>query len=299
MIHLSETGRIADGFYCLGHPMVPSFVLDGDNPVMFEAGVCAFGTYYMKEIERHLGERRPGYLFITHMHYDHCGAAGYMKSAIPGLRIGASEEAVTIIEKPSAVDLIARLNGAGGNGCPFQPFTVDRILKDGEVVPVAPGRSVQVIKSPGHTRDMLSYFVPELGIMIPSEAVGVPGMDEYVFSEFLTDYDVYLDSLMRLSAYPIEILILAHGVYLTGEDVKGYLARSVECSERFRERLEILIGRYGDDLDAVASVVKKEEYDPLGEPKQPEDAYMLNLIAKIKAVGRRMKEKSSLPEAVP
>ncbi len=114
MIHLSETGRIADGFYCLGHPMVPAFVLDGDNPVMFEAGVCAFGSYYMKEIERHLGERRPGDLFITHMHYDHCGAAGYMKKAIPGLRIGASEEAAKIIEKPSAVDLIARLNGAGG-----------------------------------------------------------------------------------------------------------------------------------------------------------------------------------------
>ncbi len=57
---------------------------------MFEAGIYLFGKHYHDQIVRIMGERRPEFLFLTHVHFDHCGAAGYLKRMIPGLAIGAS-----------------------------------------------------------------------------------------------------------------------------------------------------------------------------------------------------------------
>ncbi|TAL31120.1 MAG: MBL fold metallo-hydrolase [Spirochaetes bacterium] len=287
----SNPSRITDSLYCLGPAPVPSFLLDGEMPALFEAGIYAFGPSYANEARVILDGRRPAYLFLTHMHFDHCGSAGYLKREFPGLAVCGSEEGARIVEKPSAIALITRLNDFGQPGeVKFEPFTVDRVLSDGEEIRVSADRTVRVIKTPGHTRDMLSYYIPEIKALIPSETVGVPGRGDYIFSEFLIDFDTYLRSIERLRGLDVEILILAHGSYYTGEDARAYIPRAIAHTQRFRERIEFLVGEHGGDTAAIAAVIKGEEYDPLTGDKQPERAYMINLDAKIKAVVRRMND---------
>ena len=161
----------------------------------------------------------------------------------------------------------------------FEPFSIDRILNDGDVIQVAKNLSIKVIKTPGHTRDMLSFYIPEQKILIPSESVGVSGLGEYIFSEFLTDYHVYLNSLKKLTGYDVEILVLAHGLYYTGSDAKSYMTRAIEYTQRFREKIEKLLKEHGDDYARIASIIKKKEYDPIVGDKQPEEAYLINLHA--------------------
>ena len=48
---------------------------------------------------------------------------------------------------------------------PFEPFGVDLILGDGQTVELG-DKTVQVLASPGHTRDMLSYYIPERKIAL-------------------------------------------------------------------------------------------------------------------------------------
>jgi glyoxylase-like metal-dependent hydrolase (beta-lactamase superfamily II) len=289
MIYDSKLASITDNFYCLGPVTVPSFILDGDHPIMFDAGIYIFGEYYFKEILRLMGDRRPEYLFLTHVHFDHCGAAGFLKRVMPRMKIGASHEAREIIKKPSAVGLIKKLNTmAQDDKVYFENFPIDCVFDDGDVIEVAKDLSVRVIKTPGHTRDMLSFYIPEQKILIPSESIGVPGMGEYIFSEFLTDYHVYLDSLKKLAEYDVEILVLAHGAYYTGEDAKSYIPRAIEHTKSFRKKIEKLLKKYDDDFETIVSIIKKEEYDPIIGDKQPQEAYLLNLHAKIKAIKKIM-----------
>lgn len=285
MIYESKPASITDRFYCLGPASVPSFFLDGDHPIIFDAGLYIFGEYYFKEILRIMGDRRPEYLFLTHVHFDHCGAAGFLKRVMPEMKIGASHEASEIIKKPSAVGLIEKLNTFGEDGkVYFEPFPIDCVFDDGDVIEVAKNLSVKVIKTPGHTRDMLSFYIPEQKILIPSESIGMPALDGYIFSEFLTDYYVYLDSLKKLADYDVEILVLAHAFYYTGEDAKSYMPRAIEHTKSFREKIEKLLKKYDNDFKTIASIIRKEEYDPIVGEKQIEEAYLLNLHAKIKAI---------------
>jgi chromosome condensin MukBEF MukE localization factor len=131
---------------------------------------------------------------------------------------------------------------------------------------------------------MLSFHIPEYKVLIPSESVGVPGLGEHIFSEFLTDYHVYLESLEKLSAYDVEILVLAHGWYYTREDAKSFIPRAIERTLSFRRKVEDLLKLHGNDYKKIASIIKQEEYDPIKGDKQPEEAYLINLDAKIKAI---------------
>ncbi|MFO7986949.1 MAG: hypothetical protein R6U38_13900 [Desulfatiglandaceae bacterium] len=38
-MRLNKTGRITDNFYVAGHPAMPVYLMDGQTPVLFDAGL--------------------------------------------------------------------------------------------------------------------------------------------------------------------------------------------------------------------------------------------------------------------
>ena len=87
------------------------------------------GEHYWRDIRRLMGERRLEYLFLSHVHFDHCGAAGFLKRVMPELKIAASSEADEIFKKPSAVKLIKKLNSFALDGkVYFEPFLLTTSL---------------------------------------------------------------------------------------------------------------------------------------------------------------------------
>ena len=58
---------------------------------------------------------------------------------------------------------------------PFEPFEIDIILEEGQVFDIDDGLQCQVFATPGHTRDMLSYYIPEKKILIATESAGCLG----------------------------------------------------------------------------------------------------------------------------
>jgi len=290
---VSNPCRLAERLHCLGPYSMPVFLLDGDRPVLFEGGMYEFGPHYLAEIYKILGDRNPAYILLTHMHFDHCGATGYLKRHFPSALIGQSAEGAEIIKKQSAVDLITKLNAQGREGTFFEPFAVDMILSDGDILQVSEDETIHVIKTPGHTWDHLSYYLPHLKALIPSEAAGVPGRGDYIVSDFLIGYDSYIGSLQRLSTLDVDILILAHGSCYTGQDARNFFPRAIECAIHFQKRITSLLGEYGKDHEAVVDTVRREEHNLIRVDKQSEIPYLINLRAKIKAVARDM-EKSTL-----
>ena len=108
---LEKTGKICDGLYSIGHPDLPTFLLMGKTPTLFDAGMTFIAPLYLKELKTYLGDvNKLGYNFLTHSHFDHCGGAPFLKRNIKELKVGASKLAADILKKTNAINIIRSLN---------------------------------------------------------------------------------------------------------------------------------------------------------------------------------------------
>ncbi|MCX7966757.1 MAG: MBL fold metallo-hydrolase [Syntrophorhabdaceae bacterium] len=291
----SRVGGVKNGLYITGFAWSPVYLIDGENPVIFEAGFHCMAKVYEKDIKKIIKDKKLEYLFITHFHYDHCGAASFFKKAFPGIKIGASQRASEIIKRPNAQELMKNLSknvfriiyameGIDRDllqNTDFEPFEVDIILKDNDTIEISKDLTVKIFETPGHTRDMLSYYIPERKILIATETSGCRGQDGHIITEFLVDYNKYISNLKRLSELDIEILCQGHHFVYTGEDVRKHLNEAMDAALRFKEEVIEYLKKEGGDVDRVVDIIKRIEYDPNPGPKQPEKAYLLNLRTRV------------------
>lgn len=289
------TGEVRHGLHVLGTKDMPVYLIKAQRPVLFDAGLSRLGRVYERAIRADLGEVRPEILFLTHMHFDHCGSVSFLKKAFPGLDVYASKKASEIIKRPNAVKLIRTLSENSETALvgfdrsilvnePFEPFEVDRILEDGDQIELEKGLSVQVLFTPGHTWDFLSYYIPERRILIASEAGGCAYASGLIPPECLTNFDVYLHSLARLASLEVDILCQGHRFVYLDEDVKAFLIRSKQAALDFKVMVGELWKTERGDLPRIMARIKSSEYDPLPPPKQPEPAYLANLEARVKSL---------------
>ena len=104
------TGKVRDNFYIVGLATYPVHLLDSPRPVLFDGGTSCAGKLYVEAIRLILGSRQPSILFLTHAHWDHCGAVFYLKEAFPDMKIAASRKTAQILKKNRALELITKLN---------------------------------------------------------------------------------------------------------------------------------------------------------------------------------------------
>ena len=292
-----STGRLAEDFYVVGTPNYPVFLLDGPRPILFEGGTCCAGKLYVDDIRSILGARQPEMLLFSHAHWDHCGAIAYLKEAFPGMKAGASRAAAQILQRPGALRLIEKLNKANrgnvelfrgidpsrlldGN---FLPFDVDMEIEDKQILDTGNGTIVQILATPGHTRDHHSFYFPAQKALIAGDSAGSLYPSGFINCEFLYDYQAYLDTIKKLSALSVDIFSQGHRFIILGRDeISLFFKRSLEEAIRFKEEVFTLLEEENGSVDRVIERIKTEFYDKLPEPKQPEVPYLLNLTAKVK-----------------
>ena len=294
---VDQIGKIADGVHMLGHRAVPVFLVDGDRPALFDAGLAFLGPVYARQIRQVLGDRQPVWCFLTHSHFDHCGAAAYLKTQFPKMQVVCSEKAANIFDRPNAISLIFDLNqfaaqmavdfGVDPGDTTFESFSVEATAKEGDCFEISADLTVQVMETPGHTWDFLSYTVPQLKLLVASEALGTPDETGYIVTDCLVDYDVHYQSMQRLSTLDIETLCLGHVYSCTGSDARRHVAESLAQSRRFRNMVERLLETENGHIPAVMKQVKAVEWDGKSGLRQPEPAYVLNLEARINTIVRK------------
>lgn len=292
----TTTGQIRDKLYLLGHPGYPMYLLDAPKPVIFDACVCFAGNIYVNEIRSILGNREPSILFLTHVHWDHCGAVSHLKDNFPSMKVAASALAKDTLQRPNALALMSKLNEDARIEMlsfpesdsslfiddSFRPFAVDIEHIDNSVFDLGDGTTVEILATPGHTRDHHSFYMPKEKILVAGEAAGLLLESGDVTTEFLSSYESYLASLKRLSALPIDIFCQGHGLVVVGrEEINNFLERSISETIRFKDRVLELLDEEGDALERVMRRIKAERYDPIPGVKQSEIPYLINLKAQV------------------
>jgi len=294
----TTTGLIQDNFYISGLAAYPVHLLDVPlNPVLFDGGITCAGKIYTDAIRSVLGDRQPTMLFISHLHWDHCGAVSHLLNAFPGLKVAASKQAAEILQRENALALIQKLNEEARTTVltfpgvdparlineSFRPFKVDMILEDGQTIDLGRGETVEVLATPGHTRDHLSYYLPGEKILIAAESSGCLDSSGNIMTEFLSDYEAYMSSLRRIAVLPVEVLCQGHRFVFVGrEEVRAFFERSIREAEFFKSMVCRLLDEEGGSIDRVIKKIKAERYDTVKGPKQPEIPYLLNVTAQVK-----------------
>ncbi len=283
------------GVSVAGNFAYPGYVVKGaDTALMIDCGLNILGPKYLADLGSILGPSRMlDYLFLTHSHYDHLGAAPYLKKKIPSLRLGGHHKIEGLMKKESVLKRMSELSevqrmlfpGLEEDDTALGPVELEFRLKDGDSFDLG-GLRCEVYAAPGHTADSMAYFIPELGALFPGEAIGVPeGRDGAgVQVEFLSSYDEYITTINKLSGLKPAAIFMAHAWVYTGDDARNFFRDSLDATGRYRELIARYLRESGGDVARAIGEMARVEYDEKGTIFQERNAYLMNLSAQVKLV---------------
>jgi len=280
----------------IGTASYPGYIVRGDaQSMMIDSGVSLLGPRYLAQIKREFANTGTlGLLFLTHSHYDHVGSADYLRRNLPSVKIGAHQRVAELMRKPSVLESLNRLSNehgeflrynTAGEDLTLHPFSIDVLLKQGDEFDLG-GLSCTVYETPGHTRDSLTFHVPQLGAVFPGEACGVlrTGKGGRLQPEFIASYEDYMESLTRVKALQPEFVCLAHNWVLAGDEPAGFLEQSLAETAVFRRVIErYLDAANGDTGEAVGEMIRVEYR---GDNSKLQPGFLTNLTAQVKHIAQ-------------
>ncbi|GAB4189200.1 MAG: MBL fold metallo-hydrolase [Roseiflexaceae bacterium] len=163
-------------------------------------------------------------MLITHADMDHVGGAAALK-ALTGAAIYASAgEAQALADgRPSRSFKAGPVAQALFKGferlMPITPVSPVQTLADGDVLPILGG--LQVLSTPGHTPDHLSFFAPAYGLLFAGDSmISTPNGLQFMDGPVTWDYATGCESVRRQAALAPRWVACGHGPVLEGVAVR-------------------------------------------------------------------------------
>ncbi|MCP4361320.1 MAG: MBL fold metallo-hydrolase, partial [Chloroflexi bacterium] len=164
-------------------------------------------------------------ILVTHADLDHVGSLAAVQEAT-GAKIVASRRTADFLVQgkspqhlPRLIQLIVNLLFK------YKPVSADNIVTvaDGETLPFL--GDVQVIGSPGHTPDHISFYCPQTGVLFAGDALNTRhGRINPSPKRITADLDAAKNSAITLLGLAPAVLACGHGVPLTNHNSADLMA---------------------------------------------------------------------------
>lgn len=201
-------------------PAIEVYFIRGKYPALIDTGPSAAIPSILKVLQD-LGQDPFSltYIFLTHVHMDHGGGAGYLTRQLPQAKVIVHPAGAPHLSDPSR--LIAGAAQLFGEEFPqefglIQAVPEDRIrvAQDGEVFALGE-KELEVIYSPGHASHHMSFYDRKSKGLFCGEALGSSWPKHHMVLPMVSpprfDVEVYLKTVSRLKGLAPTALFFAHG----------------------------------------------------------------------------------------
>jgi glyoxylase-like metal-dependent hydrolase (beta-lactamase superfamily II) len=210
--------------------MVNAFILDSaDGLTVIDAGTPGAEDRILEAVGS-IG-RQPDdvrHILVTHLHADHIGGLQALRKRTcaqvwmheADARLATRGLTSRRFTAASRVNAVARL--AMRSPRPVMPVTVNHMVEDGDVLPVAGG--VRVVHTPGHTLGHVAFLADVGGgvLFVGDAAAHMTRLGSSILYE---DEDRGRKSLAKLAQLDFEVACFAHGRPIVGGASARFRAR--------------------------------------------------------------------------
>ncbi len=261
-MRIRNPGKILDHLWYLGHEESGIYLLDGGDEAMIINGGL---RYIVPEVlqqfsEFAVNEEKITKLLILHSHFDHVGIVPFFKRRHPDLGIYASARAWKILGMQNAIDTINAFSrsvtekmgmteACSAYDLDFRSDVSGTTVFHGDRIPIG-DIELHVIETPGHSSCSISAYVPQFKALFPSDAGGIP-YKETIIPAGNSNFTGFQESLEKLKDLEADYVCADHFGYVTGEEARNFISRTIEAAREHRAEMEETYRRTRD-IDAAA-----------------------------------------------
>ena len=273
---------------CIADGTSEGNLLLGDrHTALFDCGMMSCAGETVRNVKKALAGRTLDYIFMSHCHYDHIGALLFFRAEWPRLRLvtGQTGAETPLKETPRRVIREMSLSAARVTdpAAHFEydedAFRADITVREGDAVPLG-GVTVFPAETPGHTRDSLSFHVPELKLLILCETPGVFLPDGTMHPCYLTGYRDTMMSIEKCRRLGAEVLSFPHRGIVPVDDTDAFFDGAAACNNECYEFILSMRDR-GFSVDEMVDAFAEKYGRELILALQPLEAFTVNARATI------------------
>jgi glyoxylase-like metal-dependent hydrolase (beta-lactamase superfamily II) len=280
---------------CIVHNSSEGNLLIGDtHTALIDCGMMFCAKETIQKVKNALGTRPLDYIFLSHTHYDHIGALPFFKKEWQNLRTVTTAIGAEILLKDTPRRVIRELSLVAAKMYGFtidtayndDVFHGDIIVKDSDCISLG-NLTVEVLETPGHTRDSLSFYIPELETLAANETPGVLMPDSSIYPGYLTSYTDAINSIEKCRKIPYKCLSLSHRSIVNNEDASGFFDKAYTTTVSCRDFILDMKKKGMNEEDMQKMFIDKYYSDVLSD-YQPKEASMANARATISCTLREV-----------
>jgi glyoxylase-like metal-dependent hydrolase (beta-lactamase superfamily II) len=270
-MRIRKPGKVTERLWFLGREESGVYLLEGnDGSMILSGGMSYIVPDLLGQFEEFgIDEEWIKKLLILHAHFDHVGMVPFLKRRHPEIQIYASQRGWEILQMDKAIHTINEFSRTVtrrvGKEEVYSTFDLDwredisgKVVREGDRIDLG-GLEVSILEIPGHSSCCIAAYVPNLKLLFPTDGGGIP-FDQTIITSGNSNYTKYQGSLERLKGLPVEYYCADHYGYVTGEEAREFISKTIEMASRKRTLMEEVY-RSTRDVDIAAQKLVSSFYD--------------------------------------